>query len=83
MKKESPSRPRGRQLPAAGPPVYHAGTALADNVLVTSGGRVLGVTAVADSLFDAVAAAYGAADQIGFEGLHRRSDIGQKALAAL
>ena len=33
--------------------------------------------------FDAVAAAYGAADQIGFEGLHRRSDIGQKALAAL
>ena len=42
-----------------------------------------GVTAVADSLFDAVAAAYGAADQIGFEGLHRRSDIGQKALAAL
>ena len=52
-------------------------------VLVTSGGRVLGVTAVADSLFDAVAAAYGAADQIGFEGLHRRSDIGQKALAAL
>ena len=48
-----------------------------------AGGRVLGVTAVADSLFDAVAAAYGAADQIGFEGLHRRSDIGQKALAAL
>lgn len=59
------------------------GHGLADNVLVTSGGRVLGVTAVADSLFDAVAAAYGAADQIGFEGLHRRSDIGQKALAAL
>lgn len=66
-----------------GATVYHAGTALADNVLVTSGGRVLGVTAVADSLSDAVAAAYGAADQIGFEGLHRRSDIGQKALAAL
>ena len=71
------------QLPGGGATVYHAGTALADNVLVTSGGRVLGVTAVADSLFDAVAAAYGAADQIGFEGLHRRSDIGQKALAAL
>ena len=71
------------QLPGGGATVYHAGTALADNVLVTSGGRVLGVTAVADSLFDAVAAAYGAADQIGFEGLPRRSDIGQKALAAL
>lgn len=71
------------QLPGGGATVYHAGTALADNVLVTSGGRVLGVTAVADSLSDAVAAAYGAADQIGFEGLHRRSDIGQKALAAL
>ena len=71
------------QLPGGGATVYHAGTALADNVLVTSGGRVLGVTAVADSLFDAVSAAYGAADQIGFEGLHRRSDIGQKALAAL
>ena len=55
------------QLPGGGATVYHAGTALADNVLVTSGGRVLGVTAVADSLFDAVAAAYGAADQIGFE----------------
>ena len=50
---------------------------------IDADGRVLGVTAVADSLFDAVAAAYGAADQIGFEGLHRRSDIGQKALAAL
>ena len=50
---------------------------------IDADGRVLGVTAVADSLFDAVTAAYGAADQIGFEGLHRRSDIGQKALAAL
>ena len=60
-----------------------AGTARADSVRVSSGGRALGVTAGADSLFDAGAAAYGAADQIGFEGLHRRSDIGQKALAAL
>ena len=71
------------QLAGGGATVYHAGTALADNVLVTSGGRVMGVTAVADSLLEAVAEAYGAADQIGFEGLHRRSDIGQKALAAL
>jgi len=64
--------------------VFHAGTKGDGNGrILTAGGRVLGVTAVADSLFDAVAAAYGAADQIGFEGLHRRSDIGQKALAAL
>ena len=59
--------------------MYHAGTALADNVLVTSGGRVLGVTAVADSLFDAVAAAYRAVSTIRFEGEHHRRDIGRKA----
>ena len=81
--KESPSRAsRTASCRAAGPPCTTRARP-SDNVLVTSGGRVLGVTAVADSLFDAVAAAYGAADQIGFEGLHRRSDIGQKALAAL
>ena len=69
--------------PEAAAHTYIAGAKEKEGVLVTAGGRVAGVTAVADSLFDAVAAAYGAADQIGFEGLHRRSDIGQKALAAL
>ncbi|MEG1745056.1 MAG: phosphoribosylamine--glycine ligase, partial [Ruthenibacterium sp.] len=75
------------QLADSGASVYHAGTALPadaaqDDVLVTSGGRVLGVTAVADTLFDAVADAYTAADKITFEGCHKRTDIGQRALAA-
>ena len=50
--------------------------------LVTSGGRVLGVTATAPTLAQAVEKAYAAADKISFEGLHRRSDIGKRALAA-
>ncbi len=72
------------QLPEGGATVYHAGTARgADDALVTSGGRVLGVTAVADDLPGALAAAYRAADRIAFDGLHRRSDIGQRALLAI
>ena len=63
--------------------VYHAGTADKDGTLVTSGGRVMGVTATADTLQEALNKAYAGADQIKFDGLHRRSDIGQKALAAL
>lgn len=64
--------------------VYHAGTkALEDGTLVTSGGRVLGVTAVADDLPKAIRLAYEAADHIHFDGLHRRSDIGARALKAL
>ena len=64
--------------------VYHAGTrALEDGTLVTSGGRVLGVTAVADDLPAAIRLAYEAADHIHFDGLHRRSDIGARALKAL
>ena len=72
------------QLPEGGATVYHAGTARgADDALVTSGGRVLGVTAVADDLPGALAAAYKAADRIAFDGLYRRSDIGQRALLAI
>ncbi len=63
--------------------VYHAGTALKDGKLVTSGGRVLGVTATGDTLPHALEAAYGAARRIRFEGAHMRSDIGRRALAAL
>ncbi len=56
--------------------VFHAGTAT-DEVgrLVTTGGRVLAVTALAEDTSAARAAAYDAADRIDFEGLHRRSDI--------
>ena len=71
------------QLPGGEAVVYHAGTALKEGKLVTSGGRVLGVTATAPDLKTALAKAYAAADNISFEGLHRRSDIGHRALEAL
>ena len=71
------------QLPGGEAVVYHAGTALKDGRLVTSGGRVLGVTATAPDLAAALEKAYAAADNISFEGLHRRSDIGRRALEAL
>jgi phosphoribosylamine--glycine ligase len=61
--------------------VFHAGTALADTGLVAKGGRVLAVTAVADTLANARARAYRAVDQIDFaDGFHRR-DIGWRELA--
>lgn len=60
--------------------VFHAGTRLEKDTLLTSGGRVLGVTAVAGNLRDAVESAYKGADHIFFEGLFRRNDIGKKAL---
>ncbi len=61
---------------------YIAGAALKDGQLVTSGGRVAGTTAVADTLEDAIQEAYRLAYQVEFEGAYRRSDIGQRALAA-
>ena len=70
------------QLPGSGAAVYHAGTAIRDGSLVTAGGRVLGVTAVADTLPEAIENAYAAAGRIGFEGAHMRRDIGRRALAA-
>jgi phosphoribosylamine---glycine ligase len=60
--------------------VFHAGTARRDGRLVTAGGRVLGVTAVADDLPTAIARAYEAVRCIHFEGMHYRTDIGRKAL---
>lgn len=62
--------------------VYHAGTKQTPEGLATSGGRVLGVTAVADTLQQAIQKAYTAAENISFEGMHFRKDIGQRALAA-
>ncbi len=63
-----------------GATVYHAGTALKDGHLVTSGGRVLGVTCTAPTLREAVKKAYDAASGITFEGVHFRKDIGARAL---
>ena len=61
---------------------YVAGAKLQDGVLLTSGGRVTGTTAVADTLADAVQEAYYLARGVEFEGAYRRSDIGRRALAA-
>ena len=60
--------------------VFHAGTALRDGQLVTDGGRVLTVTAMAPELATAVEAAYEAAEMIEFEGRHFRRDIARRAL---
>ena len=60
--------------------VYVAGAALQDGVLVTNGGRVLGVTAVAQDLRHAIDDAYRKVSQISFENAYYRKDIGQKAL---
>ena len=64
--------------------VYHSGTALTeDGQLVTNGGRVLGVTATGPRLTNALSHAYEAAEKIHFDKLHKRSDIGLRALKAL
>jgi len=60
--------------------VFHAGTAKAGDQIVTSGGRVLGVTAWAKDLKSAQAAAYAAVEKIHFDGAHFRRDIAVKAL---
>ena len=65
------------------PNVYVAGAALKDGKTVTSGGRVLGVTAVADTLPEAVKEAYAMAEQVTFENKYWRTDIGQRALRAV
>ena len=62
---------------------YVAGAKLENGKLLTSGGRVTGTTAIADSLEDAVHKAYRLADGVQFEKAYRRSDIGQRGLAAL
>lgn len=62
--------------------VYHAGTKLEDGTLVTAGGRVLGVTALGDTLEEALAKSYEGVRQIHFDGAHYRKDIGARALAA-
>ncbi len=68
---------------AAGLPdlhVFHAGTRLLDGEVVSSGGRVLGLTGTGASIREAVAAAYRGAAAIGFEGCHYRRDIGHRGI---
>lgn len=60
--------------------VYHSGTALKDGTLVTAGGRVLAVSAQADTLSTACTQAYAALDTIHFDGIYYRRDIAHRAL---
>jgi phosphoribosylamine--glycine ligase len=62
--------------------VFHSGTAVKDGHLVTAGGRVLGVTAMSEpGLKDALSKVYAAIDEIDFQGMQFRRDIGWRALA--
>jgi phosphoribosylamine--glycine ligase len=60
--------------------VFHAGTKLENNVLLTSGGRVLGITASGATLDLAIRNTYEDVRKIHFDGMHYRGDIGQKGL---
>ncbi|MDQ3188359.1 MAG: phosphoribosylamine--glycine ligase, partial [Pseudomonadota bacterium] len=59
---------------------FHAGTAASNNRLVTSGGRVLCVTALGETVRAAQKRAYRAVDEVAFDGLQFRRDIGHRAL---
>ncbi len=60
--------------------VFHAGTTLNNGKLVTSGGRVLGITALGEDIEKAIDRVYKALDYVSWEGAHYRHDIGAKAL---
>ena len=60
--------------------VFHAGTLTVDGHVKVNGGRVLGVTALGDSLRQAQRAAYAAVDEVRFDGMQFRTDIGYRAL---
>jgi phosphoribosylamine--glycine ligase len=60
--------------------VFHAGTKLEGDDVITAGGRVLGVTGIGPSLGEATRSAYDAADLISWEGMRMRRDIGHRAL---
>ena len=62
--------------------MFHAGTKRASGRVVVDGGRVLGVTALGDTLRQAQRAAYGAVADIHFDGMQYRTDIGYRALKA-
>ncbi len=60
--------------------VYHSGTKKENGKFYTNGGRVLGIMATGSDLKEALAKAYAAVDEIGFENMHYRHDIGRKVL---
>jgi phosphoribosylamine---glycine ligase len=61
--------------------IFHAGTKLEGNKISTNGGRVLGVTALGKDIKQAIDSVYRAIDEIKFEGMHFRKDIGSKAIS--
>ena len=63
--------------------VFHAGTTLKDGQIMTSGGRVLGVTGLGEDIPRAIERAYQAVRKISWDGVHYRTDIGKKALCWL
>ena len=69
-----------RQAAVRGVQIFHSGTAITGGVLCTGGGRVLGVSAAADTLAEALDLAYGAMGKIHFDGIYFRRDIGHRAL---
>jgi phosphoribosylamine--glycine ligase len=60
--------------------IFHAGTQEQDSKIVNSGGRVLGITAIAKTLKEAKENAYGLAEGIHFENIYYRKDIGDNAI---
>jgi phosphoribosylamine---glycine ligase len=60
--------------------VFHAGTSCKDGKFYTAGGRVLGVTAVEETMEKAISKAYAGIEKISFEGMHYRKDIGKKSI---
>ena len=62
--------------------IFHAGTAKIDGQLVTSGGRVLGVTAIDNDIKSAIDKVYRYVAEIHFENMHYRRDIAARALKA-
>ena len=81
--KEISGLTEGQLTDAGDVTVYHAGTAIQDGKLVTHGGRVLGVTATAPTLEEALRHAYAAPARMSFDKMHKRTDIGARALAAM
>ena len=76
-KKGLPIRGLDKQGQVPGAVVYHAGTKYENGCFYTNGGRVLGVTAAAPTLDEALKKAYEAVGHIDFEGAHYRRDIGK------
>ena len=73
----------GLDFPSEGAFVFHAGTKRENGKVLTNGGRVLGVTALGNSLEEAISVAYSAANKINWPNKYYRTDIGKKGLSHL